>query len=136
MEVEQISAAELGGYDVVLFLGVLYHLRHPLLALEKLAEVTDDLLILETKVDLLHAKIPAMSFYQDRELNRDPTNWWAPNILGLEHMLRSVGFGHFEVVSRPKPLWSRLLRKPTQPGQWWREVQQGRVTIHARKKGY
>ncbi len=133
MEVLDVSAAQLGTFDVVLFLGVLYHLKYPLLALERVAEVTKDLLILETKVDLLHSSAPAMAFYRNAELNRDPTNWWAPNLSGLEQMLRDVGFNRFEIVSRPKSIWSRLFRRPSQPGQWWRETQQGRVTIHAWK---
>src|SRR5471032_3308631 len=43
-----ISPERVGTFDVVLFLGVLYHLRHPLLALERVAAVTRDLLIIET----------------------------------------------------------------------------------------
>jgi tRNA (mo5U34)-methyltransferase len=133
MEVLEVSPAELGTFDVVLFLGVLYHLKHPLLALEKVAAVTQDLLILETKVDLLSTSAPAMAFYQNAELNRDPTNWWAPNLSGLEQMLRDVGFKRIEIVSPPKSIWSRIFRRPSQPGQWWREIQQGRVTVHAWK---
>jgi len=49
------AGTELGSFDVVLFLGVLYHLRHPLLALERVAAVTGELLILETEVDLAFA---------------------------------------------------------------------------------
>ena len=133
LEVLEINAPDLGTFDVVLFLGVLYHLKHPLLALERVAEVTKDLLILETKVDLLHSSAPAMAFYQNAELNRDPTNWWAPNLSGLDQMLRDVGFTRIEIVSPPKSIWSRLFRRPSQPGQWWREAQQGRVTVHAWK---
>jgi len=133
LEVLEVAAAELGCFDVVLFLGVLYHLKHPLLALEKIADVTKDLLILETKVDLLSTSAPAMAFYRDAELNRDPTNWWAPNLAGLEQMLKDVGFKRVEIVSPPKSIWARIFRRPSQPGQGWREVQQGRVTVHAWK---
>jgi len=133
LEVLEVAAAELGCFDVVLFLGLLYHLKHPLLALEKVAEVTKDLLILETKVDLLGTSAPAMAFYRDAELNRDPTNWWAPNVAGLEQMLKDVGFKRVEIVSPPQSIWARIFRRPSQPGQWWREIQQGRVTVHAWK---
>ena len=64
---------------MVFFLGVLYHLPNPLLALERVAEVTSDLLILETVVDMVGVGRPAAAFYPDRELNDDPTNWWGPN---------------------------------------------------------
>jgi tRNA (mo5U34)-methyltransferase len=112
---------------------VLYHLRHPLLALEKVSAVTTSHLILETKVDLLSLRAPAMAFYVGDELNGDPTNWWAPNIPGLCDMLRAVGFRRFEVVAKPGfwlGRWLRALRGGKSP---WRESQRGRVTVHAWK---
>ncbi|HEY5986674.1 MAG TPA: methyltransferase domain-containing protein, partial [Streptosporangiaceae bacterium] len=68
-------------FDVVLFLGVLYHLRHPLWALERIRSVMadDGLLILETHVDLLSVPRPAVAFYEGAEAGEDPTNWWGPN---------------------------------------------------------
>ena len=73
-----ISAERLGTFDVVLFLGVLYHLRHPLLALERVFSVTKDLLILETHVDMLSTRRSALAFYPGRELEGDMSNWWGP----------------------------------------------------------
>jgi len=55
----------------VFFLAVLYHLRHPLLALERVAAVTGDLLFLETEVDLALGRRPAMAFYALSEPRRD-----------------------------------------------------------------
>ena len=52
-----------GPFDVVLFLGVLYHLRHPMLGLERVAAMTRDLLILETQADFLSVARPAIAFY-------------------------------------------------------------------------
>ena len=72
VDVMDISPDRLGTFDVVLFLGVLYHLRHPLLAIEKIAAVTRGTLILETVVDLVGLGRPAMAFYPGRELNADP----------------------------------------------------------------
>src|SRR5689334_19416830 len=77
LDVMDLSPETAGQFDVVLFLGVLYHLRNPLLALERVASVCRDVLILETVVDLLDVNRPAMAFYPDRELSNDPTNWWA-----------------------------------------------------------
>jgi SAM-dependent methyltransferase len=51
VDVLDLSPQGVGVFDVTLFLGVLYHLRHPMLALEKVAAVTRELLILETAVD-------------------------------------------------------------------------------------
>lgn len=93
----------LGGerFDLVLFLGVLYHLRHPLLAIEKVAEVTapGGLAIIESAVDAgALMDRPLMAFYPGDEMNNDPTNWWAPNVPALASMLGVSGFT--DVVSR------------------------------------
>ena len=88
-------------FDLVLFLGVLYHLRHPLLAIEKVAEVTapGGLVILESAVDAESLMDrPLMAFYPGDELNHDPTNWWTPNVPALASMLGVSGFT--DVVSR------------------------------------
>jgi len=61
--VMDLSPERVGTFDVVLFLGVLYHLRHPLLALERVRSVTKTLLIMETHVDLPQIQRPAMAFY-------------------------------------------------------------------------
>ena len=133
MEVLDLAPEKIGTFDVVFFLGVLYHMRHPLLALEKVASVTNQQLILETKVDLLTWKTPAMAFYRDRELNNDPTNWWAPNVPGLCDMLRAVGFRSVQVVSRPKAWYQRALRGLKRGKFSWRDFQRGRVAVHAWK---
>src|SRR3954466_9936846 len=58
IDVMDLSPERVGTFDVVLFLGVLYHLRHPLLALERVASVTRKLLILETVVDMVGIERP------------------------------------------------------------------------------
>jgi tRNA (mo5U34)-methyltransferase len=98
-------------FDVVLFMGVLYHLRHPLLALDLLHDhVVGDLLIFQsmlrgsTEVPLLEDDYPfnetavferpgypVMHFVENRYAD-DPTNWWIPNRACMEAMLRSAGF--------------------------------------------
>ncbi len=107
IDVMHLSPERIGRFDVVLFLGVLYHVRHPLLALERVASVTRELLIVETVVDLLGCSRPAMAFYQGTELNNDPTNWWAPNISGVEAMLKSVGFTRVQTMT---PIYSAPYR--------------------------
>lgn len=133
IDVMDLAPETVGTFDVVFFLGVLYHLRHPLLALEKVAAVTKSLLLLETAVDLLGCRTPAMAFYRDRELNGDPTNWWAPNVTGLCEMLRAAGFSRVQVVTSP-PAWPKRLMRLLKNGRFsWREFQRGRVTVHAWK---
>jgi tRNA (mo5U34)-methyltransferase len=110
IDVMDLSPERVGSFDVVLFLGVLYHLRHPLLALERVASVTRGLLVLETVVDMVGFDRPAMAFYPNRELNGDPTNWWGPNVPAVESLLRSVGFDRVRTVTRLPSAPYRALR--------------------------
>jgi tRNA (mo5U34)-methyltransferase len=140
VDVMNLSPDEVGSFDVVLFLGVLYHLRHPLLALERVAAVTGELLILETEVDLALGRRPAMAFYPGQELRGDWTNWWGPNAAAVVAMLRDVGFAEVEVVS-PNSLPYRAGRAGKRLGAALSErrrdalahAQQGRITVHARR---
>jgi tRNA (mo5U34)-methyltransferase len=99
IDVMELSPERVGTFDVVLFLGVLYHLRHPLLALERIAPLARQRLIVETVIDMVGFDRPAMAFYPDRELNHDPTNWWAPNVPAMRGMLERVGFQRVDVVT-------------------------------------
>ena len=138
IEFRQMSVydvAELGErFDVVLFMGVLYHLRHPLLALDLIHEhVAGDLMIFQTMqrgsngVDALRADYdffeqkhfdspgyPKMHFIE-HEYAGDWTNWWAPNAACSEAMLRSAGF---EIVEHPEDevYVCRRAERPTQAG--------------------
>ncbi len=107
IDVLDLSPDRVGTFDTVLFLGVLYHLPNPLLALERIASVTTNLLILETVVDMVGFGRPAAAFYPGRELNGDPTNWWGPNAAAVHGMLRAVGFARVETIT---PARSALFR--------------------------
>jgi tRNA (mo5U34)-methyltransferase len=113
IDVLDISPETVGHFDVVLFLGVLYHMRHPLLALERMASVTRQLLVLETLVDMTFLRTPAAAFYPWR-LHGDETNWWGPNRAAVLGMLSSVGFDR--VVPYPVKRFSgaRLRGLPSQ----------------------
>jgi tRNA (mo5U34)-methyltransferase len=115
IELEQMSVYEIGRleekFDVVIFMGVLYHLRHPLLALDLIHEhVARDLLIFQSMLrgsDQImpvapdypfsewkvfdDPRYPKLHFVEGRYTN-DPTNWWVPNRACVEAMLRSSGF--------------------------------------------
>lgn len=110
LDVMKLSPDRVGSFDVVLFLGVLYHLPNPLLALERVASVTKGLLILETVVDMVGFGRPAAAFYPGRELNGDPTNWWGPNQAAVQGMLRSVGFTRVEVITPTRSAVFRAAR--------------------------
>lgn len=138
VDVMDLSPKTVGGpFDVVLFLGVLYHLRDPLRALERVASVTRDLLILETVIDMVGLNRPVAAFYPDRELNNDPTNWWGPNPAAVAGMLRSVGFTSVTQVTparrapyrAARALWHRLNGK----NGFRCALRQDRAVFHARK---
>lgn len=95
-----LSPEIVGTFDLVLFIGVLYHMRHPLLALERVASVTANMLILQTQVDLVPIERPAIAFYEGDEFNNDPTNWCGPNPPAVVAMLRTVGFKTVEIVDQ------------------------------------
>lgn len=93
----------LGQFDVVFYLGVLYHMRHPLLALERLARVTRELAVIETEaVATRRTDLGAWcEYFEADELSGDPTNWWAPNAKALVGMCRAAGFRKVEVHRQP-----------------------------------
>jgi tRNA (mo5U34)-methyltransferase len=105
IDIEKANAADLGRWQVVLFLGVFYHLFNPISALQLLAEITEEALVIETHLDLEDLARPAMVFYPDRELGGDSTNWWAPNRAAMEALLRAVGFE--KILFTPNPLAAR-----------------------------
>lgn len=100
----------LGTFDVVLYLGVLYHMRHPLLALEHVAKVTrpGGRAIVETQASSFRASEgrPMCQFIEGSDLNGDPTNWWSFNEPALLAMCRAAGFSRAEMLRAP-PRWQR-----------------------------
>jgi tRNA (mo5U34)-methyltransferase len=91
MDVLDVSPETVGSFDVVLFLGMLPHTRHPLLALERLASVTRELLVVETLVDITLHRSPAVAFHP-AQAPHEEASWWGPNRAAVSGMLRSVGF--------------------------------------------
>ena len=102
MSVYELSRDRLGVFDVVLMLGVLYHLQHPLLALQKVCEVTRDIAVIESHVidSFVSVPYPVMRYYETDELGETDDNWWGPNVDCLERMLRTAGFRRSEIVMR------------------------------------
>ena len=101
LEVIDLDANKIGTFDLVLFLGVLYHMKRPQDALASVASVSKDLLIIETHVDFLGTKDPVVAFYPNSELSGDHTNWCGPNLSALEWMIRDVGFTQLKRVIVP-----------------------------------
>jgi tRNA (mo5U34)-methyltransferase len=81
-------------FDYVLFWGVLYHLRHPLLALDQVraAMAPGGSVDIETAVvDGAHDGVPYARFYRGVELAEDPTNWFVPTLACLDDWCTSSG---------------------------------------------
>jgi tRNA (mo5U34)-methyltransferase len=137
IDVLDLSPDRVGQWDIVLFLGVLYHMRHPLLALEKAASVTQDMIIIETVVDMLAHKRPAIAFYPSGELGNDATNWSGPNPAAVVAMLKVVGFRKVEIVSGLRSLLFRVSKaawyKYKRGDPFWSHAQTDRIVIHAWK---
>lgn len=93
----------LGTFDVVLFLGVLYHLQDPFVALRRLAQVTGRLAIVETVCMVVPGveHHPLWELFEGDELDNDPGNWWAANAAGLAAMARAAGFSTVEMKGHP-----------------------------------
>lgn len=92
IDVMDITVERTGEHDVVLFLGVLYHLKHPFLGLEKMAAVARECLIVETLLDFYDLDRPAGAFYPGKEKGNDPTNWWGLNQHAVIAMLKCLDF--------------------------------------------
>ncbi len=101
IDVPDMKPETVGEFDIVLFCGVLYHLRHPFQILEGVARLVKEALIVETHLDAQEIERPAMIFYPGIELDGDGSNWWGPNRRCVEAMLHDVGFA--EVVFTPHP---------------------------------
>ncbi|MBU6227509.1 MAG: methyltransferase domain-containing protein [Acidobacteria bacterium] len=81
-------------YDVVVFWGVLYHLRHPLLALDSLRAICGDLCYLESAIysPTTEMNDHVAKFHRLDDLAGDGTNWWSPTVETTEDWCRSAGF--------------------------------------------
>ncbi len=99
MDVYDLTPARVGRFDIVLFMGVLYHLKHPLLALERVCSITTDLaavdsFILQDELRTSEKALdrPIMEFFENEEFGGQSDNWCAPNLACLMAMCRTAGF--------------------------------------------
>lgn len=129
-EVDRIA----GQFDYILFMGVFYHLRYPLYALDMLLKKVRGQLLFQTMVRgslqtrtwardysfwesgmFSEPDFPAMYFIEHSYAN-DPTNWWIPNRGAVEAMLRSSGL---EITAHPEPeTWICVPRSVTRDGKY------------------
>ncbi len=94
----------LGQFDVVLYLGVLYHMENPLESLRLVREVTREVAIIETEAVAVggHDDRPLCEFFPPHaKLMDDPTNFWAPNAPALIGLCETAGFSRVQVLTTP-----------------------------------
>jgi tRNA (mo5U34)-methyltransferase len=125
----------LGTFDVVLYLGVLYHMKEPLTCLERLRAVTTGVAAIETAA----LRLPSLrgqsllKFHAGSDLNRDFGNWYQPNLEALTALVRAAGFARVEVVqgppNRPAPRWQEALR--TRLTNREQPIEEYRAIVHA-----
>lgn len=96
--VYDLTPQKYGRFDIVFFLGVLYHLRNPLLALDRIRQMLNPggLLFVECQLStderVNSLDIPIWQFYPRATLNDDETNKWAPNLPGLCYVVGEAEF--------------------------------------------
>ncbi len=128
-----------GQFDYVLFLGVFYHLRYPVYALDKVVKKVGGRLLFQTMIRgseqarvweknyhfwnkqiFSDPDFPCMYFIEGSYAN-DPTNWWIPNRGAAEAMLRSSGL---EIVGHPEPeTWVCVPRNVSRDGKYIQELE-------------
>jgi tRNA (mo5U34)-methyltransferase len=103
IDIYELTPERVGRFDIVLFMGVLYHLKHPLLALERVCALTTEMAAVDSfvlrerhrpgeEVD----QRPVMEFYETDEFGGQTDNWVAPTLPCLEAFCRTAGFARVE----------------------------------------
>ena len=106
IDMYDLTPARLGRFDIVLFMGVLYHLKHPLLGLERVCALTTDMAAVDSFIlreehrrDSDVAKRPVMEFYETNEFGGQTDNWVGPSLPCLLALCRTAGFARVELQS-------------------------------------
>ena len=133
--VYDLSMEKHGKFDLVLCLGLLYHLRDPLHALSAIRQVCDSILYVESFVsdqELAGTSpsalgVPVMRFYPRDELDGDPTNWWGPNSLCLKDMVEATNFSVLWQRTTGNRSLLRSVVNNSNANRYYREIERGRV---------
>jgi tRNA (mo5U34)-methyltransferase len=129
LDVHDLTPAAIGTFDLVFCAGVLYHMRHPLLALEKIRSVTAGQLILETHqlIPAMHEHVPLIRFFPgDEDAPRLKAPGGFPTRAWISQALLTAGFGRHHFVYTPSFRWVKKAAAlvTNQP-------QRGRMIVHA-----
>jgi tRNA (mo5U34)-methyltransferase len=106
LDIFDLTPERIGRFDIVLFMGVLYHLKHPLLALERVCALTTDLAAVDSFIlreehrpglDVAHRAV--MEFYETNEMGGQTDNWVAPSLECLLAFCRTAGFARVDLLN-------------------------------------
>ena len=129
--VYNLSPRRHGRFDLVLCLGVLYHLRNPLLGLDRIWEVCERDMLLETQIrsgrqrrvgGVAAEREPLMELHPEDSLNSDHTNWWSPNPPALRAMLESSCFEVADMQVLPARAIVHARRFEDEHRHYWRTL--------------
>jgi len=104
-----------GRFDVVLYLGVLYHMKEPLRALERLRKVTKEVAVIETQAIAVSGveELGLLQFFAGDEFMHDFGNWYIPSLEAIRQLVRAAGFSGMTTVVGPESAqWSGSKRHP------------------------
>lgn len=131
LNVYELSPRAVGHFDITLALGLLYHLKHPILALENLYRVTKELLVIETAImppgetpksfaysfgamkTILH---PLAYVENPPESKEQVFNWFLPGVEALMALLRNAGFAEVELIEEKDDRAVVVCRKAKEDG--------------------
>jgi len=121
---QKADLTALGQFDVVLYLGVLYHMKEPLTCLERVRAVTNEVAVIETEAVHLSGldNEVLLQFHAGSSLRTDFGNWYVPTIEALHNLCRAAGFSTVRTVVGPPP--------PPAPAPPGRRLQLARRIAH------
>jgi tRNA (mo5U34)-methyltransferase len=99
LSIYDLVKTDVGIFDLVLIYGLVYHLRHPLLAIDRARNVCKSTMIVRTLIVNNDSNVPMSLFFED-DVFSGITNWSAPNMSGMLHWLKNAGFNYFFVEKK------------------------------------
>lgn len=127
MSVYELNPEQLGTFDLVMFFGLLYHLEHPLLGMEKVSAMTRGTLLVQslTLETSSMRDVPLALFRWDGVVSgptenpiHDPTVYWEPNAACIRDMLRHVGMVNIHRLDGQKPTTRAALVRRLRPQKY------------------
>jgi tRNA (mo5U34)-methyltransferase len=107
LDVYEVNPRSVGYFDIVLFMGVLYHLKHPLLALERVCSVARDMAAVESFIlteqhglSSAQEQTNLVRFFEADDFGGQVDNWFAPTAACLLALCRTAGFARVELINR------------------------------------